>query len=112
LILRQFGLILVLMLIACASAIAAWKAFPQPQLGFIVEFPADPTTSSANYQTVLVPSAKAHIYSLKEDRAIYVLVQKRNRSGMRRSKPFDGQHLLQPRPALSDPGHEPSYGRG
>ena len=69
---RQFGLILVATLIACGSAIAAWKAYPQPQLGFIVEFPADPTTSSANYQTVLVPSAKAHIYSLKEDHAIYV----------------------------------------
>lgn len=59
-------------LILAVSAAAAWKEYPQPQLGFIVEFPADPTSSTGNYRTILVPSATAHIYSLKEDHAIYV----------------------------------------
>ena len=69
---RQFGLILVATLIACGSAIAAWKAYPQPQLGFIVEFPADPTISTGRYRTVLVQSATAHIFSVKENQALYV----------------------------------------
>ena len=69
---RQFGLIVVAALIACGSAVAAWKAYPLPQLGFVVEFPADPATSTGNYRTALVSSATAHIYSLKEDHEIYV----------------------------------------
>ena len=69
---RQFGLIMVVALLACGSAIATWKEYPQPQLGFVVEFPADPAISTSNYRTALVPSATAHIYSLKEDYAIYV----------------------------------------
>jgi hypothetical protein len=38
-----------------------------------VEFPADPTTSTGTYRTTLVPStATAHIFSVREDHAIYV----------------------------------------
>src|SRR6266850_1042364 len=59
-------------LIASVSAAPAWKEYPQPQLGFVVEFPADPVASTGNYRTTLVPSATAHIYSLKEDHALYV----------------------------------------
>jgi hypothetical protein len=59
-------------LIASVSAAASWKEYPQPQLGFVVEFPADPVASTGNYRTTLVPSATAHIYSLKEDHALYV----------------------------------------
>lgn len=69
---RQFGLILAAALIASGSEAATWKEYPLPQLGFVVEFPADPATSTGNYRTVLVPSATAHIYSVKEDHAIYV----------------------------------------
>jgi hypothetical protein len=60
------------MLILAVSAAAAWKEYPLPQLGFVVEFPADPTSSTGSYRTILVPSATTHIYSLKEDHAIYV----------------------------------------
>lgn len=59
-------------LMASVPAAAAWKEYPQPQLGFVVEFPADPAASMGNYKTGLVPSATAHIYSLKEDHAVYV----------------------------------------
>jgi hypothetical protein len=50
----------------------AWKEYPQPQLGFVVEFPADPASSTGMYKTTLVPSANVHIYSVKEDHALYV----------------------------------------
>ena len=69
---RQFGLIMTAALIASSAAAAAWKEYPQPQLGFVVEFPADPEVSTGNYKTGLVPSATAHIYSLKEEHALYV----------------------------------------
>src|SRR5436853_1760761 len=59
-------------LIASTAAAAAWKEYPQPQLGFVVEFPAEPAASMGDYKTGLVPTAPAHIYSLKEDHALYV----------------------------------------
>jgi len=59
-------------LLAVAPAVAAWKEYPQPQLGFVVEFPSDPSTSTGNYKTGLVTSAMSHVFSVKEDHAIYV----------------------------------------
>src|SRR5262245_36047513 len=59
-------------LIASSSTAASWKEYPQPQLGFVVEFPADPVASTGSYRTTLVPSATAHIFSVKEDHAYYV----------------------------------------
>src|SRR6185436_2463478 len=59
-------------LVAAVTAVAAWKEYPQPQLGFVVEFPSDPASSTGNYKTTLVPSANVHIYSVKEDHAVYV----------------------------------------
>jgi hypothetical protein len=50
----------------------SWKEYPQPQFGFVVEFPADPASSMGNYKTGLVPSAVAHIYSLKDDQSVYM----------------------------------------
>ncbi len=58
--------------LTCGTAAGAWREYPQPQLGFIVEFPSDPTTSTGNYKTVLVPSAPVHIYSVREDNARYI----------------------------------------
>ena len=55
-----------------AAGSASWKEYPQPQLGFVVEFPADPAASTGNYRTGLVPSAVAHILSLREEHAVYV----------------------------------------
>src|SRR5881628_2786970 len=69
---RHIGLMIAAALIASIAAAAAWKEYPQPQLGFVVEFPADPAASTGNYKTTLVPSATAHIYSVKEDHALYV----------------------------------------
>jgi len=59
-------------LVVSIPAAAAWKEYPQPQLGFVVEFPSDPAVSTSNYKTTLVPSATAYIYSVKEDHALYV----------------------------------------
>ncbi len=59
-------------LIASTAVAATWKEYPQPQLGFVVEFPAEPTASTGNYKTGLVTSAPAHIYSVKDESAVYV----------------------------------------
>jgi len=59
-------------LIASSPLVASWKEYPQPQLGFVVEFPSDPASSTGSYRTGLVASATAHIYSVKEDHASYV----------------------------------------
>ena len=59
-------------LLVCGSAAAAWKEYPQPQLGFVVEFPADPAMSAGNYRTVLVPAAPVHIFTVKEEHQLYI----------------------------------------
>jgi hypothetical protein len=60
-------------LIASGAAAAAWKEYPQPQLGFVVEFPSDPSAATGNYKTTLVPSAATvHIFTVKEDHAVFV----------------------------------------
>jgi hypothetical protein len=69
---RRIGFMIAAVLIASTAAGAAWKEYPQPQLGFVVEFPAEPNVSTGIYKTTLVPSATAHIYSVKEDHALYV----------------------------------------
>ena len=65
-------LLLIAVLFAGTAVAATWKEYPQPQLGFVVEFPAEPAASTGNYKTTLVPSAMVHRYSVKEDHAIYV----------------------------------------
>jgi hypothetical protein len=71
---RPIGLVIAALIMTGAVAVAAaWKEYPQPQLGFVVEFPSEPVASTGNYRTGLVPTAAAvHIYSVKEDHALYV----------------------------------------
>ena len=54
------------------TASGQWKEYPQPQLGFVVEFPAAPKVSMSAYKTMLVPSAPVHIYSLREGNDLYM----------------------------------------
>jgi hypothetical protein len=70
--LRIIALIIVLLVVVTLSGAAAWKEYPQPQLGFVVEFPSEPANSMGTYKTGLVTSATAHIYAVKEDHALYV----------------------------------------
>lgn len=53
-------------------ALAAWREHPYKDLGFIVEFPDEPKTSTGNYRTVLVSSAPVHIFSQKQDNALFI----------------------------------------
>src|SRR4051812_37041027 len=69
---RLVALTIVTVSLAAIASAAAWKEYPQPQLGFVVEFPAEPAASAGNYRTGLVPSAAVHIYSVKEEHAVYV----------------------------------------
>ena len=71
--LRATGLMLTAVLAASVPAAAAWKEYPTRELGFVVEFPADPMMSRASYKTVLVPDgATAHVYTVKEPNTIFV----------------------------------------
>jgi hypothetical protein len=70
--LRHIVLMIAAALIALTAAGASWKEYPQPQLGFVVEFPSEPAASTGNYKTGLVPSAPSHIYTVTEDHAVYV----------------------------------------
>ena len=69
---RSIGLLFPAMLLLANPAVASWKEYPQPQLGFVAEFPADPTSSTTTYKTGLVQSAMAHLFSVKEADALYV----------------------------------------
>jgi hypothetical protein len=69
---RAIILMIAAALIASIAVAATWKEYPQPQLGFVVEYPADPETSTGTYRTGLVASAPVHNFSLKEDHALFV----------------------------------------
>ncbi len=69
---RTIALMMVAVLAAASPAAASWKEYPQPQLGFVVEFPSDPASTTGNYKTTLVPSATAHIYSVKDDESVFL----------------------------------------
>lgn len=70
-------------------AAAAWSEYPQPKLGFILEFPSAPTESSGTYKTVLVDPAPVHVLTVKQDDTVFVasVVDLQNRAG-------DGASLL------------------
>src|SRR5262249_53394015 len=63
--------IIATVLIASAPALASWKEYPQPQLGFVMEFPGDPSNSTGTYKTGLVTTAVAHIFSVREEHTVY-----------------------------------------
>src|SRR5262249_7510440 len=64
---RPICFVIATVLIASSLTAAAWKVYPQRELGFLVEFPGDPSESTGRYHTGLVQSATAHIFSLKDD---------------------------------------------
>jgi len=68
---RALAIAVAAILVMSIAAMAAWKEYPQPQLGFVVEFPADPSASTGTYKTTLVPSSVSHIFAVKEEQAIY-----------------------------------------
>ena len=60
-------------LMTSMTAAAQWKEYPMPQLGYIVEFPSAPATSTGNYKTgFLVPSAPVHIYTVHEPNELFI----------------------------------------
>lgn len=80
---RLIALLAASAVLAAAPAFGAWKEYPYKDLGFVVEFPDAPSVSSGIYKTVLVDSAPAHIYSQKQDGALFIatVVDLQNRAG-------------------------------
>ena len=68
---------------AAGTAYAAWAEHPYKDLGFVVEFPNPPASSTGNYRTQLVDSAPVHIYSQKQDNALFIaaVTDLQNRAG-------------------------------
>jgi hypothetical protein len=58
--------------LAAGAAQAAWSEHPYKDLGFIVEFPNPPVASNGNYKTLLVDAAPVHIFSQKQDNALFI----------------------------------------
>src|SRR5689334_25333657 len=67
----------------CGTALAAWKEHPYRELGFVVEFPDEPSVAAADYHTVLVDKAPVHIHSAKQEGATFVasVVDLQDRAG-------------------------------
>jgi hypothetical protein len=59
-------------LVGIDAAQAAWSEHPYKDLGFVVEFPNPPAASTGIYKTVLVDAARVHIYSEKQDNALFI----------------------------------------
>ena len=45
---RPMVFVIAAVLIASSPVVAAWKEYPQPQLGFVVEFPSEPQASTGS----------------------------------------------------------------
>jgi hypothetical protein len=72
--LRLSILVILALLMTSITASAQWKEYPMPQLGFIVEFPAAPASSTGTYKTgFVVPSpAPVHVYTVREPNEIFM----------------------------------------
>jgi hypothetical protein len=75
--------LLVIATFGAGAAYAAWAEHPYKDLGFVVEFPNPPATSTGSYRTQLVDSAPVHIYSQKQDGALFIasITDLQNRAG-------------------------------
>ena len=60
------------LVLVSGTAFSAWKEHPYKDLGFAVEFPDEPTTSTGSYHSVLVGNAPVHIVSRKDSDATFV----------------------------------------
>ena len=69
---RSFILTITAVIIVCGSAAAAWKEYPYPDLGFAINFPGDPTMSTGNYKSGLVPGAPVHNFNWKEGYSLFI----------------------------------------
>ena len=107
-------------IIGSGAAQAAWKEHPYKDLGFVVEFPDEPKVGSGNYKTVLVPSANVHIYSQKQDNALFVasVVDLQERAGDGASLMSEAEFNLALLGDISDnsisrvePGRDAVFGR-
>lgn len=81
---RSTGILLAAVLaMTCGTALAAWKEHPYKDLGFVVEFPDEPSVATANYHTVLIDKAPVHIYSARQEGATFVasVVDLQDRAG-------------------------------
>lgn len=66
------SIVAVVAILGAGAADAAWSEHPYKDLGFVVEFPNPPVSSGGNYKTQLVTSAPVHIYSQKQDNALFI----------------------------------------
>jgi hypothetical protein len=82
--LRAIGpVLLAVATFGAGAAYAAWSEHPYKDLGFVVEFPNPPMASTGNYRTQLVDSAPVHLFTQKQDGALFIasVTDLQNRAG-------------------------------
>ncbi|MGC1459259.1 MAG: hypothetical protein WA825_13380 [Steroidobacteraceae bacterium] len=66
-----------ILLVACLLPIAAsaqeWKAYPYPEAGFSIQFPASPTVEKSTFKSSAGVSLPMTTYAVRQDRIVYTL---------------------------------------
>jgi hypothetical protein len=69
--------IIAIVLAGCLTPVAAvaqeWKAYPYPEAGFTIQFPAPPTVEKATFRTAAGASLPMMRYAVRQDRSVYTL---------------------------------------
>jgi hypothetical protein len=69
--------IIAIVLAGCLTPVAAvaqeWKAYPYPDAGFTIQFPAPPTVEKATFRTSAGASLPMMRYAVRQDRSVYTL---------------------------------------
>jgi len=64
-------------MLICLTPLAAlaqeWKAYPYPDAGFAIQFPAPPTVEKSTFRTAAGVSLAMTRYSVRQDRGVYSL---------------------------------------
>ena len=70
---RLLFLLIVVVVTAASPAMAAaeWREYLYPEDSFAIQFPAEPSMSSAPYESIVVPGLTANVYSLEFDNILF-----------------------------------------
>ena len=84
---RLYASIIAAALFAAAPAHAAWKAYTYPELGFGVDFPAEPHMSKGEYRGAVAGRVPTTVISTEADDTTYQVVIADFSDRLRRHRP-------------------------
>lgn len=70
---RPLSLLIVTIVMAASPAMAAaeWQEYLYPQDSFAIQFPAEPSMSTAPYESIVVPGLTANVYFLEFENILF-----------------------------------------